>query len=57
MDKLEMGYILTSKVNLTLKVKVNPQDNRDLNQGLLHLWFKFGDSSLSESRVIARTSK
>ena len=36
--KLKMGQILTLKLNLTLKVKVNhPQNNRDLNQGLLHL--------------------
>ena len=32
-------------------------DNKDLNQGLLHLWSKFGDPSLNRSRVIARTSK
>ena len=57
-DKLKMGLILTFKFNLTLKVKVDcPQNNRDLNQGLLHLWFKFGDPSLNWSQVIARTSK
>ena len=43
---------------LTLKVKVNhPQNYRDLNQGLLHLWSKFGDPSLNESQVIAQRSK
>ena len=36
---------------------ISPQNNRDLNQGLLHLWSKFGDPSLNGSRVIARTSK
>ena len=36
---------------------ITPQNNRDLNQGLLHLWSKFGDPSLNGSRVIARTSK
>ena len=36
---------------------IAPQNNRDLNQGLLHLWSKFGDPSLNGSRVIARTSK
>ena len=33
-----------------------PQNNRDLNQGLLHLWFKFGDPSWKGWWVIARTS-
>ena len=33
-----------------------PRSNRDLNQGLLHLWSKFGDSSLNSWWVIARTS-
>ena len=45
------------KLNLTLKVKVNhPPNNRDLNQGLLHLWSTFGDPSLNGWWVIARTS-
>ena len=35
----------------------SPQNNRDLNQGLLHLLFKFGDPSLNGCWVIARTSK
>ena len=40
--------------NLTLKVifdqgsrSIAPQNNRHLNQGILHLWSKFGDSSLN----------
>ena len=33
-----------------------PQNNRDFNQGLFHLWSKFGDSSLNGWWVIARTS-
>ena len=33
-----------------------PKNNRDLNQGLLHIWSKFGDSSLNGLWVIARTS-
>ena len=33
-----------------------PQNNRDLNQGLLHLWSKFGDPSLKGWWVIAQTS-
>ena len=32
-----------------------PKNNRDLNQGLLHFWSKFGDSSLNEWWVIVRT--
>ena len=35
----ELSQILTLKLNLTLKVKVNhPQNDMDLQQGLLHLW-------------------
>ena len=33
-----------------------PQNKRDLNQGLLHLWPKFGDPSWNGWCVIARTS-
>ena len=33
------------------------QNNMDLNQGLLHLWSKFGDPSLNGFQVIAQTSK
>ena len=33
-----------------------PKNNRHLNQGLLHLCSKFGDSSLNEWWVIVRTS-
>ena len=36
---------------------ITPQNNRDLNQGLLHLLSKFGDPSLNGWWVIARTSK
>ena len=36
--------------------KKNKQNNRDLNQGLLHLWPKFGAPSWNGSWVIARTS-
>ena len=35
---------------------INPQNNRDLNQGILHLWSKFGGRSLNGWWVIARTS-
>ena len=36
---------------------ITHKNNRDLNQGLLHLWSKFGDPSLNGFRVIAQTSK
>ena len=36
---------------------ITPQNNRHLNQGVLHLCFKFGDSSLNGWLVIVRTSK
>ena len=36
---------------------IAPQNNRDLNQVVLHLWSKFGDPNLNGSRVIAQTSK
>ena len=39
---------LTFKLNLTLKVKAKcPQNNRDLNQCILHLWSKFGNPNLN----------
>ena len=38
-------------------MSITLQNNRDLNQGLLHLWCKFGDPSLNGCWVIARTSK
>ena len=48
MDKLKIWYFFTLKLNSTLKFKVNyPQNNRDLNQGVLLFWSKFGDSSLN----------
>ena len=33
-----------------------PKNNRDLNQGVLHLWSKFGDPSLNGRWVIVQTS-
>ena len=52
------GVNFDLKLNLTLKVNtITPQNNRDLNQGLLHIWSKFGDPSLNGWWVIARTSK
>ena len=50
-------------VNSDFEVKLDLEGQGQLppktigNQGLLHLWSKFGDPSLKESQVIARTSK
>ena len=52
-------------VNFDFKVKFDlegqgqspPKNNKDLNQGLLQLWSKFGDPSLNGWCVIAWTSK
>ena len=33
-----------------------PKNNRDPNQGVLHLWSKFGDPSMNGRWVIVRTS-
>ena len=35
---------------------IAPQNKRDLNQGLLHLWSKFGDPSLNSWWIIVQTS-
>ena len=52
-----MGSILSLKLYLTLKIKVNfAQNNRDLNQCGLLLWTKFYQPSLNRW-VIVRTSK
>ena len=47
-SQAQTGVNFDLKLNLTLKAKGNqPQNNRDLNQGLLHLWSKFADPSLN----------
>ena len=35
-------------------MSTTPQNNKGLNQGILHLWSKFGDPGLNGSQVIAR---
>ena len=35
------------EVKYDLSSPINPQNNRDLNHGILHLWPKFGDPSLN----------
>ena len=62
-DELSRGQA-QNVVNFDFEVKFDlegqgqspPQNNRDLNQGLLHIWSKFGDPSLNGWWVIARTS-
>ena len=52
------GVNFDFNLHLTLKVKVDwPQNNRDLNQGVLHLWSKFVDPRLNRSPFIARICK
>ena len=63
-DELSHGQA-QNRVNFDFEVKFDlevqgqspPKTIRDLNQGLLHLWCKFGDPSLNWCWVIARTSK
>ena len=38
-------YIL-SQIWIWRSMSIAPQNNRDLNQGILHLWSKIGDPSL-----------
>ena len=57
-DKLKMGVNFDFEIKFELEGQgQSTQTNRDLNQGLLHLWSKFGDPSLNGWWVIARTSK
>ena len=45
------------KISLIWHVKLNQsQNNRDLHQGILHLWSKFGGSSVNGWWVTVRTS-
>ena len=44
------------EIKLTLTCQFNHQNNRDLNQGIFHLWSEFGGPSLNRWWVIARTS-
>ena len=51
------GIFFNFKLNFNTKIEFNqPQNNQDLNQGILHLWSKFGDHSLTEWWVFVRTS-
>ena len=49
-------FLLWSLIWPWRSMSITPQNNIDLNQGILHLWSKFGDPRLNGWRVIARTS-
>ena len=55
-DKLWGKLWLLSSIWPWSSRSTGPKNNRDLNQCLLHIWSKFGDSSLNGWWVIARTS-
>ena len=40
-------FHILSKIWPRRSKSIAPQINRDLNQGILHLWSKFGDPSLN----------
>ena len=46
------------RLYLALKIKFNrPQNNRDLNQGILHTWSKYGDPSLDGRWVMMQNAQ
>ena len=49
-------FILLSSIWPWRSRSIMPETIKDLNQGLLHLWSKFGDPSLNRWRVIMWTS-
>ena len=53
---MQINRIFLHKVKFDLSSPINLQNNRDLNQGILHLWPKFDDSRLNRWWVSARTS-
>ena len=54
---MQMNRVLKiKKIKFDRSCSINPQNNRDLKQGIYHLWFKFGGPSLNGWWVIARTS-
>ena len=56
-DKLNMGLILIWSLIWPWRSRSTTlQNNKDLNQGLLHLSFKFGDPNLNGWWVIPRTN-
>ena len=53
----EVKFDFQVKFDLEVQRSITPQNYSHLNQGVLHLCFKFGDSSLNGWWVIVRTSK
>ena len=48
-------FVLSSQIWPWRSRSINPKSNKNLNQGVLHFWSRFGDSSLSGWQVTART--
>ena len=53
----EGKFVFQVKFDLESQGRSYPKNNRHLNQGVLYLWSKFGDSSLNGWGVIVRTNK
>ena len=49
LEKLDIHWLNGHEVKFDLEGQdQSPQNNRDLNQGVLHLWSKFGDCNFDE---------
>ena len=44
----EVKFDFQVKFDIEGRGRSSPKNNRDLNQGVLHLWSKFGDPSLNK---------
>ena len=53
-DQNEVNFVFLIKLDLECQDKLSHK-NSDLNQGLLHIWSKFGDPGLNGWWVIAQT--
>ena len=52
----EVKFDFQVKFDLADQIRSSPKNNRDPNQGVLHLWSKFGDLSLNGRWIIMQTS-
>ena len=55
-DANKQDFEIKLNFKFDLSSPIHPQNNSDLNQGILHLWPKFGDPSLNRWWVIAQTN-
>ena len=47
-SRVQTHNMVKFDLNVTMEVKINyPQKQQDLNKGVLHYWYKFGDSSMN----------